>query len=148
MPVVIGRQQRQSKPPRCAWDKNFVGAIIDCHSIIAGCHKVFQFITDYPLTLQPLVNTTKAYKLDNQVFRPGINANCLHQAQPVIQFFNHYDLQVINPSTARHFTSCNSIRNYISGVRFLDRKLDWATEALDSFPVACLLKAADVSMAW
>ena len=40
----------------------------------------------------------------------------------------------------------NSVRNYVSDDRFLHKQLDLAPEALDSFPVPCLLRTADVSI--
>ena len=101
----------------------------------------FSFITYYPLTGQ-LMNATQA--LANQVFLPKTNANHLCQAQAFIHFYNHCDLQVINPSTAMvcyyitflawHFTPSKEL----SGVRFLHRQLDVALEALASFLFACL----------
>ena len=43
-------------------------------------------------------------------------------------------------------TSSRSIRNYIFGVRFLHKQLDLTPEAVESFPVQCLLRAVDLTM--
>ena len=71
-------------------------------------------------------------------------------------FFHHYHLQFIHPSSATvcyyithltyQFKSSKRMHNYISGVRFLHKQLGLAPEALDSVPVALLLRATGITI--
>ena len=73
-----------------------------------------------------------------------------------INFCDNYHLPFINSSLStitcyithltQHFRSFHSIRNYVSEVRFLHKELRLIPVSLDSFPVAALLRAADITM--
>ena len=94
--------------------------------------------------------------LASKAFHPGTTANYARQAQPYIRLCDHYQFPFILPSVATMcfyvthlstaFSSTRSIRNYISGVRFLHNQLGAAPEAVDSFPVQCLLRIEDLTM--
>ena len=94
--------------------------------------------------------------LATHVFRLETNANHPRQAKAFMDFCHHYKLQFINPSSAtvcyyiiyvtRRFTVATSVRNYVSGVKFLYMQLGLILEALDSFPVNCLLRTADLTL--
>ncbi len=89
-------------------------------------------------------------------FRPGTNANHKRQATLFLQFCQHHKVVALNPPVdivccyitwlSTQFKSANSVRNYVSGVRFMHKQCNVECEAMDSFPVACLLRAIDITM--
>ena len=105
----------------------------------------------------PLHNLQKATAaLAAKAFHPGTNANHARQAHTFIRFCDQYRFPFISPSVSTMclyitqlstvFTSSRSVRNYVSGVRFLHKQLDLTPEAVESFPVQCLLQAAELTM--
>ena len=122
---------------------------------IISCNRVFiSSIPDFPSSLQQLQNDTQL--LAQHAFRPGTKKNHQHQAAMFIEFCEHYALSAWNPSTAtltyyitylsQRFSSARSVRNYVSGIRFMHKSLNIKSPALDSFPVSCLLRAVDLSL--
>ena len=115
---------------------------------------IFNLVTDYPLTLQQLQCAT--HRLAAHSFRPGTTKYHAQQASTFIKFCDIYHLPFIQPSVStvtsyvtyltQHFQSSASVHNYISRVRFMHRELGLIPEVLDSFPVASLLRAADITM--
>ena len=111
-------------------------------------------LPEYPLTFTQLRVAT--HQLAAQAYRPGTSRNQVQQASTFIKFCDHYHLPFINPSMSticcyithltHHFKSSASVRNYLSGVRFLHKQLGLTTESLDSFPVTSLLRAARITM--
>ena len=105
----------------------------------------------------PLHNLQQATAtLASKGFRPGTTANHARQAYTFIRFCDKYQLPFISPSVSTMclyithlstvFTSSRSVRNYVSGVRFLHKQLSLTPETVESFPVQCLLRAADLTM--
>jgi hypothetical protein len=82
--------------------------------------------------------------------------NHKRQAELYSQFCQKHRFKELQPSVktvcmyitylSRHFTSANSIRNYVSGVRFFHKQLGLECSALDSFQVVCLLRAVDTAL--
>ena len=89
-------------------------------------------------------------------FRPGTDRNHQRQARLYLQFCQFHHLRAMDPSVStvcyyitylsQHFSTSNSIRNYVSGIRHLHRQWDAKFTALDSFPVTCLLRATDMAL--
>lgn len=89
-------------------------------------------------------------------FRPGTDANHERQGRLYLDFCQHHHLRALDPlpSTicyyitylAGRFTAANSVRNYISGIRFLHKQCGSDFQALDSFQVSCLLRATDMAL--
>jgi hypothetical protein len=73
-----------------------------------------------------------------------------------MQFCSTYNLQYLQPAIstvacyitflAKRFTSAQSVHNYVSGIRTMHRSIGLEAAALDSYPVACLLRASKISM--
>ena len=94
--------------------------------------------------------------LASDTFCPGTPANHARQAQVYIRFCDNYHFHFINPSVSTMcfyithlttvFSPSNSVCTYAFGVRFIHKKLSLAPEALNTFPVHCLVSAADLTM--
>ena len=113
-------------------------------------------VAEFPLILHQLKAASQA--LVAQVFRPGTTANHLSQARIFVHFCQHYHIQFLNTSTYTlcyytsiifltwKFISPTSVRNYVSGIRFLHKEIGLTPTALDSFPLTCLLRAENLTM--
>ena len=111
-------------------------------------------LSDYHLTLPQL--QLALHHLASQSFCAGIVKNHIQHSSTCINLCDHYSLPFINSSIStitcyityltQHFQSACNVRNYISGVRFLNKELGLAPDSLESFPVIALLQAADITM--
>ena len=71
-------------------------------------------------------------------------------------FCDNFGLPFINPHIStvsyfithltQRFSSAASVRNYVSGIRTMHKQLGLTAHSLDSYPIACLLRAADLTM--
>jgi len=94
--------------------------------------------------------------LAKQAFRPGTDSNHERQARLYLQFCQFHDLQPLDPPVStmcyyitylsQRFRSSNSVRNYVSGVKFLHNSSGAKCQALESFPIMCLLRATDTAL--
>lgn len=97
-----------------------------------------------------------ANKRKTRAYRPGTVANRRSQMSLFISFCIHFALEYISPSAgtlclyaeflARSFTAPQTIRNYISGIRFCHKYLDIDCPALHSFELDLMLRALDLTM--
>ena len=81
--------------------------------------------------------------------------NNIQQASTFMNFCVHYHLSFIMPSVSttccyityltQHCKSASSVRNYISGVRFLHKELGLTPDNVDSSPVSSLLRPGDIT---
>jgi hypothetical protein len=82
--------------------------------------------------------------------------NHKRQASSFKRFCKHYGLGYWDPAPSTvayyitylssRFTSAASIRNYVSGIRFMHRQREMEAQALDSFIVTTTLRAVDLTL--
>ena len=92
----------------------------------------------------------------NQAFRPGTVRNHMVAIRAYFGFCFKFKLQALCPSTltvcmfveflARTFTCAKSIKNYISAVRLLHKRLDIDAPGLYSFDLQLMLRALKISL--
>ena len=105
------------------------------------------------MTLPQLQLATQC--LATHSFHPGTTRNHLQSASTYINFCDNCHLPFINPPLSiitcyityltQKFCS-HSVRSYVSRVRFFHKELGLIPDFLDSFPIATLLRAADITM--
>ena len=85
------------------------------------------------------------------IFQAKHKCKSLQESQAFIDFCQHYSLKFINSDSyyitylSQGFTGAKTVRNYISAVRFIHRQMGLTPEASNSFPINCLLRAADLT---
>jgi hypothetical protein len=111
-------------------------------------------VADFPWTSAQLEQATEGQK--HKAYRPGTTDNHIQQAALFRQFCRHYSFDPISPSEeiickyiaflTHRFSSARSVRNYLSGVRFMHKTLALPPPPTDSFPVMTMLRAADLML--
>jgi hypothetical protein len=111
-------------------------------------------VADFPWTSAQLDQATEDLK--HRAYRPGTTNNHIQQAALFRQFCRHYNFNSISPSEeiickyiaflTHRFSSARSVRNYLSGVRFMHKTLGLPPPPTDSFPVVTMLRAADLTL--
>ena len=91
-----------------------------------------------------------------QAFRPGTSANHRAQAELFMAFCIYIEVDYYNPTTeticlyieylSQHFSSPQSINNYVSGIRMMHKLLGSECPAMDSFEVTLMLRACHLTI--
>ena len=115
-----------------------------CETFNNSCHK----LSDFPLTLLQLKLPPKHSVIMCSVWvsHPNTSARCKYSPTSASITTHHKSPLLLYHLCVTAHCSSKSVRNNVSGVRFLHKQVGLAPEVLDSLPVACQLRSVDLSM--